>query len=81
MAKEAGRENEVQLICTQGLNLFRILTLYLKPILPITAEKAEKFLAIEPLMWDDAKTSMLNHTIHLFEPLMQRVMPEQIEKL
>ena len=81
LAKEAGRENEVQLICTQGLNLFRLLTLYLKPILPITAEKAEKFLAVAPLTWDDAKTPLLNHTINLFEPLMQRVMPEQIEKL
>ena len=81
LTKEAGRENEVQSICTQGLNLFRLLTLYLKPILPITAKKAEKFLAIEPLVWNDAKTSLLNHSINVFEPLMQRVMPEQIETL
>ena len=81
LAKEAGCENEVQLVCTQGLNLFRLLTLYLKPILPITAEKVEKFLNIDALQWHDYKNPLLNHTIHTFEPLMQRVTPEQIEML
>ncbi|MCX7125951.1 MAG: methionine--tRNA ligase [Gammaproteobacteria bacterium] len=78
LAKEEGRENEVQLICTQGLNLFRLLTLYLKPILPITARKAETFLNIPELKWDVYSTPMLNHSIKIFEPLMQRVTPEQI---
>lgn len=81
LAKEAGRENEVQLICTQGLNLFRLLTLYLKPIFPITAEKSERFLNIPPLLWKDVSTPLLNHTIHTFEPLMQRVTPEQIAQV
>jgi len=78
LAKEIGRENDVQLICTQGLNLFRLLTLYLKPILPITAAKAEVFLNITELKWTDCETPLLNHMINLFEPLMQRVTPEQI---
>lgn len=78
LAKETARENEVQLICTQGLNLFRLLTLYLKPILPITAEKAEHFLNIPALKWNDYATPLLNHTINTFEPLMQRVTPEQL---
>ena len=73
LAKESGREAEVQLICTQGLNLFRLLTLYLKPILPITAQKSEYFLNIPPLTWHDASQPLLNHTIKAFEPLMQRV--------
>lgn len=81
LAKEAGREIEVQLVCTQGLNLFRLLTLYLKPILPITAQNAEHFLNIGALKWDDAKSPLLNHAINPFEPLMQRVTPEQLEKL
>ena len=81
LAKEAGRENDVQLICTQGLNLFRILTIYLKPILPATAKKVETFLNIDPLQWDHAKSPLLNHVINPFEPLMQRVTPEQSEKL
>jgi methionyl-tRNA synthetase len=81
LAKEEGRENDVQLVCTQALNCFRLLTLYLKPILPITAEKVERFLNIAPLQWPDHEKPLLNHTIHTFEPLMQRVTPEQIEAL
>lgn len=81
LAKEAGRENDVQLICTQGLNLFRLLTLYLKPILPITAEKAERFLNIDALIWDNIASPLLNHRINTFEPLMQRVTTEQLEAL
>ena len=81
LAKESGREHDVQLICTQGLNCFRLLTLYLKPILPITAEKVEKFLRCSPLQWTDCKMPLLNHEINQFEPLMQRVTPEQIEQL
>jgi methionyl-tRNA synthetase len=81
LAKEEGRENDVQLICTQGLNCFRLLTLYLKPILPITAERVEKFLNINPLQWSDSQSALLNHTINTFVPLMQRVTPEQIEAI
>ena len=81
LAKEEGRENDVQLICTQGLNLFRLLTLYLKPILPITAEKAERFLNIDALQWNDVSRPLLNHSINTFEPLMQRVTPEAITHL
>ncbi|EKD77312.1 MAG: hypothetical protein ACD_42C00385G0001 [uncultured bacterium] len=79
MAKEAGKEDEVQLVCTQALNLFRVLTVYLKPILPMTAKKVETFLNIAPLTWKDAAAPLLNHTIHTFEPLMQRVTDEQIQ--
>ena len=81
LAKEAGREADVQAICTQGLNLFRLLTLYLKPILPVTAEKAEAFLNIKPLEWKDAQTALLHHKIETFKPLMQRVTSEEIEAL
>ncbi len=75
LAKEAGKESEVQLICTQALNCFRLLTLYLKPILPITARNVESFLNMAELNWDDFKIPLLNHTIHSFTPLMQRVNP------
>jgi methionyl-tRNA synthetase len=53
VAKQEGRDAELQGICTQGLNLFRLLIGWLKPILPGTAEAAEQFLQIEPLTWDD----------------------------
>lgn len=81
LAKDPSHDNDVQLICTQGLNLFRLLTLYLKPILPITADKVEAFLNIAPLTWDNVKQPLLDHTINLFTPLMQRVTPEQIAEL
>jgi methionyl-tRNA synthetase len=78
LAKEADRAEEVQQICTQGLNLFRLLTIYLKPILPETAQKVEAFLNIEPLQWHDHRTALLDHTINPFKPLMQRITAEQI---
>ena len=81
LAKEAGREHEVQLICSQGLNLFRLLMIYLKPILPAMAIKVEAFLNIAPLMWDDAQQSLLAHRINVFKPLTLRVDPLCTEKL
>lgn len=81
LAKEEGNEVYVQLICTQGLNLFRLLTIYLKPILPDTASAVEDFLNIAPLHWSDSKTPLLNHTINPFKPLMQRVTSDDIELL
>ena len=81
LAKEDGKEAEVQAVCSQGLNLFKILTGYLKPILPETAEKVEAFLNIEPITWDTIKTPLVNHQINKFKPLMQRITAEQIEQL
>lgn len=81
LAKENGKENDVQLVCTEALNLFRLLTLYLKPILPETAKKVEVFLNIEPLTWADCKKPLLNHVIQPFTPLMQRVTDEQLKEL
>lgn len=81
LAKEEGRENEVQQICTQGLNLFRVLTIYLQPILPETTKKVSEFLNDELTIWDKVKTPLLNHHIAPFKPLMQRVTEEQIEAI
>lgn len=81
LAKETGRDADVQAICTQGLNLFKVLTAYLKPILPMTAAEAEKFLNIAPLTWQNAHEPLLNQTIQVFKPLMQRIAPETIAQL
>ncbi|MDF1655442.1 MAG: methionine--tRNA ligase [Coxiellaceae bacterium] len=81
LAKEEGKMDEVQLICSQAINAFRILMIYLKPILPTMAEKSEVFLNIEPLKWDNLDTALLNHKINKFKPLMQRIDPEAIERL
>jgi methionyl-tRNA synthetase len=64
-----------------GLNLFRLLVIYLKPVLPKVAEDAEAFLRIAPLTWADSQTPLLNHTIDRFKALMQRVEAAPIEAM
>jgi methionyl-tRNA synthetase len=66
---------EVQNICSVGLNLFRLLMIYLKPVLPAMTTQVEQFLQIAPLEWSDAQTLLLNHKIGEFTPLMTRVDP------
>jgi methionyl-tRNA synthetase len=81
VAKEEGKEDLLQAICSDGLNLFRLLIGYLRPILPGTAELAEAFLQIETLTWDQLATPLAGHTIGKFKPLMTRVDPKQIEAM
>jgi methionyl-tRNA synthetase len=81
IAKQSGHEAELQGICTQGLNLFRVLVGYLKPVLPLTAEKAEAFLNIEPLDWQTLKTPITAHTINAFTHLLTRVEQESIDAM
>jgi len=80
LIKEQGREHEVQKICTQGLNMFRLLMTYLKPILPVTAEKSEAFLNTE-LKWASINQPLLSHEINKFKPLLTRIEKEQIEAM
>jgi methionyl-tRNA synthetase len=79
IAKEEGKDEELQEICSMGLNLFRVIACYLKPVLPATIEAAEAFLNVDPLSWDDAKTPLHGHVIGKFKPLMTRVDPKQLE--
>ncbi len=81
LAKEAGREADVQAICTMGLNLFRALAVYLKPVLPRLAEEAETFLNIAPQTWDDIQKPLLEHRIEGYKPLMTRVDPEAVNAM
>ncbi len=81
VAKEDGKEAELQNICSDGLNLFRLLMGYLRPILPGTAEMAEAFLQIEPLTWAHLASPLTGHVIGKFKPLMTRVDPKQIEAM
>ncbi|PHS74469.1 MAG: methionine--tRNA ligase [Porticoccus sp.] len=77
LAKEEGREQEVQDICSLGINLFRALMIYLKPVLPAMAADAEAFLN-SPLDWPAKIEPLLNHRIDNFKPLMQRVDPDRV---
>ncbi len=82
LAKQEGREVELHAACSNALNLFRLLTVLLKPVLPAVAAKVENFLNIAPLNWADARTLLAaGHGINVYEHLMTRVDPKLIEKL
>ena len=81
LAKQEGKEAEVQAACTLGINLFRVIISYLAPVLPAVAEQAADFLNIEGFNWDAIQEPLLDHRINKFKPLMQRVDPEMIEKV
>ena len=72
MAKDEALESEVQAVCSVGINLFRVLATYLKPVLPAMAEKSEAFLRCS-LDWTALDAPLVAHELAPFEPLLQRV--------
>ncbi|MGD8907070.1 MAG: methionine--tRNA ligase [Gammaproteobacteria bacterium] len=78
MAKEEGREDEVQAVCTQGLNAFRSLVIMLKPVLPALAAASESFLGENALGWSDLRKPLLGVSINRFKPLMKRIEPKSV---
>ena len=78
LAKQSAEDPEVQAICSTGLNLFRLLVIYLKPVLPVMAEKAEDFLKVERLTWEDSGSVMTGNIIGTFSPLMHRVEADKV---
>ena len=81
LAKDPATAQAVQDVCTMGLNLFRVLMTYLKPVLPEMAARSEQFLNCEPLMWSSIDQPLLNHKINAFTPLMMRVEQAKIDAL
>jgi methionyl-tRNA synthetase len=73
IAKEEGRDAELQDVCTMGINLFRLLMIYLKPVTPKLAQGAEQFLNTQLQGWASDVQPLLNHTLNDFVPLMTRV--------
>ena len=73
LAKSPGQDGQVQAVCSLGINMYRILVIYLKPILPRLAKQSEKFLACAELDWADIGTPLVNHRINTFESLFTRV--------
>ena len=78
IAKEEGKDAELHEVCSMGINLFRMLVAYLKPVIPDLAHHAEIFLNIEPQTWPDDAQPLLNHQIDVFRPLMTRVEADKI---
>jgi methionyl-tRNA synthetase len=85
LAKNSENDAELHEICSVALNMFRILTVYLKPVLPKLAEQAEQFLAVSPLTWKDANSQNRllpdGHRINNYEHLMTRLDAKQIDTL
>jgi methionyl-tRNA synthetase len=82
LIKEEGKLDEVQAVCTQGLNLYRILISWLQPVLPQLAADSGSFLNADLSLFPDPNTeALLNHEINKFKPLMTRIEPESIEKM
>ncbi|MDM8569794.1 class I tRNA ligase family protein, partial [Thiotrichales bacterium HSG1] len=78
LVKQEGSDTELQAVCSQGLNLFRVLMGYLAPILPVLTIEVEKFLAA-PVTWQP--TALTSHKINKFKPLMKRVEQKQIDAM
>ncbi|HAK35592.1 MAG TPA: methionine--tRNA ligase, partial [Pantoea sp.] len=81
IAKQEGADAQLQSVCTQGLNLFRVLVTALKPVLPATAAQAEAFLAAPVQAWTDIATPLTAHTIAVYEPLFTRIDPKKIDAM
>ncbi|MCU1721272.1 MULTISPECIES: methionine--tRNA ligase [unclassified Pseudomonas] len=81
LAKQEGKQDEVQAVCAQGINLFRQLVIFLKPVLPVLTAEAEAFLNVAPLTWNDHLTRLENHTLNPFKALMTRIDPVKVEAM
>lgn len=79
--KQEGKQDEVQAICSLGINLFRQLIILLKPVLPQLASDAETFLNVAPLSWNDYSTTLVNHQLNPFKPLLTRMEQKDIDAL
>ncbi|WP_075185783.1 methionine--tRNA ligase [Teredinibacter haidensis] len=80
LAKEDGNEQKVLDICTMGVNCFKALMTYLKPVLPATAEAAELFLNTK-LSWSTPVSFLGDHEINKFKPLMTRVESDKVQAM
>ncbi len=81
IAKTEPNSIELQAICSTGINAFRLLMCYLKPVLPAMALKTEEFLAIEPLQWSDIDRLLTAHKINKFQALMTRVEADKVQAM
>ncbi len=81
LAKQEGTGEEVRGVCTQGLNLFRTLMIYLKPVLPAMAAKAERFFGETAWNWESASTPLLGQPIKAYAALASRLDPAAVARL
>jgi len=80
LVKDETKQQEVQDICSLGINMFRTLMIYLKPVLPVLADSTAAFLNDE-LTWDAHKNLLTNHKINKFKALLQRVDMDKVNAM
>ena len=80
LIKDETKQQEAHEVCSLGLNLFRVLITYLKPVLPEMADNVEAFLN-DDLAWDGVQNALVSHPINKFKPLMQRVEMDKVNKM
>ncbi|GIU53291.1 methionine--tRNA ligase [Shewanella sp. KT0246] len=80
LIKDEAKQEEAHQVCSNALNLFRILVTYLKPVLPQLALKVESFLQLT-LTWDNLSQDLAGHEIAKFKALMQRIEMKSIEAI
>ncbi len=82
IAKQEGADAQLQAVCTQGLNLFRVLVAALKPILPRTSAEAEAFLSAPMTSWEDIAAPLADgHVIQPYTALFTRIDPKLIDAM
>jgi methionyl-tRNA synthetase len=81
LAKQADKASEVRSVCTQGLNLFRVLMIYLQPVLPDMAAKVRRFFQEPAWNWQSAEAPLLGTAIAAYEPLATRLDPKAVARL
>ncbi|MGO4550098.1 methionine--tRNA ligase [Lysobacter sp. 2RAF19] len=81
LAKQEGADAQLQAVCTQGLNLFRVLAAMLKPVLPLLSQRAEGFLRAPVAGWQDLAQPLLAHRIDAYVPLFTRIDPKHIDQM
>ena len=79
--RDAATREQAWEVCTQGLNLFRVLVIYLKPVLPALAAKSEAFLDCGPLDWAARQAPQLDCPIRPFTPLSTRIDPKSVQAM
>ncbi len=80
VAKQEGRDADLQAICSMGINMFRVLMTWLKPVLPSLTERTEAFLNVE-MSWDGIQQPLLDHKISAFKALYSRIEMDKVNAL
>ncbi|HEX6613608.1 MAG TPA: methionine--tRNA ligase, partial [Rhodanobacteraceae bacterium] len=81
LAKDEGKHDELRVVCTLALNYFRLLTIWLSPVVPAIAGRAFTFLGTAAQRFEEARTPLLGARINAFAPLATRVDPKKIEAM